>query len=232
MNSRTTWILGVVLLVLVGYLVISNRTAGEEAAEATVPPDPTPVPRTQVLPETEQVLTPVRLELSGTDEEGNLINRVYMAGEGGIWAQIVPTATQLISGSIVSQATAMLNISSRLVLPADENPLSAYGLDDPTYVIIVVADRNGESVRYVFNVGATIVGETGYYLQRQGDERVYVVDRTAVDGAIALLTAVPVPPPTIITVPFTNTLPFSDTAPITPTISVTSTVPVTSTIAP
>lgn len=228
MSGRTTLILGVVLLVLVAYLVISNK-ADETTAEATSPPAPTVAPRTRVIPETADILTPIRLDVTGTDEDGNLINRAFALDDTGAWAQVVPTYTQLISGSIISQANGMLNISSRQVLQVGENPLSAYGLDAPSIVIIVVADRGGQGLRYTFNIGDEIVGGTGYYLQREGDERVYVVDRTAVESATALLTSIPVPPPPPTVEPITSTLTITPTNLISPTVPLTSTLPITST---
>lgn len=238
MSSRTTLILGVILLVLVGYLVISNRAEEQEAAEATTPPVPTTAPRTRVLPETDANLMPVRMEISNVDEDGNTITRIFEVDESGFWVQTVPTYTLLISGSIVSQANGLLNISSRLVLPADDNPLSAYGLDNPASTIVVVADRNGQAVRYTFLIGNQIVGSTGYYLQRQGDDRVYVVDLTAVDSALGLLTSVPIqPPPPAITNTLTvtttgnitTTIPLTTTGTVTATGSLSSTTPVTTT---
>ncbi len=227
MSGRTTLILGVILLALVAYLVISNN-ADETTAEVTVPPAPTVAPRIRVIPETTDIITPTRLEVTGTDEDGNLTNRAFALDETGAWAQVVPTYTQLISGSIISQANGMLNISSRQVLQSGENPLAAYGLDEPATVIVVVAERNGESVRYTFNVGDVIVGGTGYYLQRQGDDRVYVVDQTAVQSAISLLTSIPVPPPPPV-VPMTSTLTITPTGSITATVPLTNTVPITPT---
>lgn len=228
MNSRTTIILGVVLLVLVGYLLISNRTGEEEAAEVTTVPIPTSAPRVPVIPETDANLVPVRMEISNTDEEGNTITRVFEVDDTGIWAQTVPTYTLLISGSIISQANGMLNISSRIVLPADDNPLSAYGLDDPASTIVVVADRNGQAVRYTFLIGDQIVGGTGYYLQLDGDNRVYVVDLTAVDSALALLTTIPIQIPTP-TPPLTSTLGITGTGNITNTVPLTATATITAT---
>jgi len=240
MNSRTTLILGVVLLVLVGYLVISNRADEEATAEATTVPIPTTAPRTPVIPETDANLVPVRMEISNTDEDGNSITRIFELDDTGIWAQTVPTYTQLISGSIISQANGMLNISSRIVMPADDNPLSAYGLDAPASTIVVVANRDGQAVRYTFLIGNQIVGGTGYYLQREGDDRVYVVDLTAVDSALALLTTIPiqipapVPPLTSTTGitstgNITNTVPLTTTATITATGGLSNTAPLTST---
>lgn len=240
MNSRTTLILGVVLLVLVGYLLINNRADEENAAEATTAPIPTTAPRTPVLPETGANLVPVRMEISNTDTEGNSITRVFALESAGIWAQTVPTYTLLISGSIISQANGMLNISSRTVLPADDNPLSAYGLDDPSSTIVVVANRDGQTVRYTFLIGNQIVGGTGYYLQREGDDRVYVVDLTAVDSALALLTTIPIQIPTPVpplttttgitsTGNITNTVPLTATATITATSGLSNTAPLTTT---
>lgn len=235
MNARTTLILGVIAIILIAYLLISNQAEEEGAAEATVPPIPTTAPRTRVIPESETVLTPVRLELSGIDEDGNVQERAFEPDDTGVWAQVVPTYTQLISGSIVSQANGMLNISSRLVLQADENPLSAYGLEEPAYTIAVEAEREGETVRYVFLVGEQIVGGTGYYLQLIGDPRVYVVDLTAVQSAVGLLANIPVPPPLpeleiVPTLTLTETSHITDTIPLTNTVPLTSTVPLSITI--
>lgn len=242
MNSRTTVILGVVLLLLVGYLVLSNRAGEGEDAAATLPPIPTPLPRTRVIPETGDSVTPVRLEVSGPDEQGNLVRRVFTADVEGTWSQIVPTATQLITGSIVSQANSMLNISARQIIPAGENPLSAYGLDDPTYIIAIEVARNDQTILYSFNVGAEIVGGTGFYLQREGDGRIYVVDRTAVQNTISLLSSIPVIPPPVefsdfsnLIEPITSTVTFTETGnitltlPLTDTGTLTSTTPVTTT---
>lgn len=240
MNARTTLILGVVAIILIAYLLISNQAEEEGAAEATTPPIPTTAPRTRVVPESETTLIPVRLELTGSDEDGNVQERTFEPDDTGLWVQVVPTYTQLISGSIVSQVNGMLNISSRLVLQADENPLSAYGLEEPAYIIAVEAEREGETVRYVFLIGEQIVGGTGYYLQLMGDPRVYVVDLTAVQSAVGLLTSIPVPPPLpeLEIVPtltltetsnVTNTIPLTNTMPLTNTVPLSLTIPITGT---
>ncbi len=218
MSGRTVVILFVVLLVVGAVALLVNRQ--EESPE----PTPTLPPQTESvqLMEGVEMATVSRLEVR--DEAGDRSIELLREPDGG-WFQIYPTSTLAISQTVNTSVTSLLNLTSRRTLSPDENPLSAYGLDAPTYRITLAATTGeGGTARYVFLVGTETPGGDAYYVQKEGDPRVYLVSTFSLDNLAALLDDPPIPtpaPPISDTVPLTTTTPLSSTIPITVTAPIT-----------
>ncbi len=218
MSGRTVVILFVVLLVVGAIALLISRQ--EETAEPT--PTLPPQPESVQLLEGVEMNTVGRLEVR--DEMGDRLIELLREPDGG-WFQVHPTATLAISQTVNTSVTGLLNLTSRRTLSPDENPLSAYGLDAPTYrITLAVRMEAGGTVRHVFLVGDETPAGDAYYVQKEGDPRVYLVPKFSLDNLAALLDDPPIPtpaPPISVTVPFSSTVPLSSTTPITSTSPIT-----------
>ena len=209
MSSRTLLILFVALVVVAGIAFILNRQAENNAAE----PTPTPAP----TPDTRQFLEGVDMGMVSTLEladENARLAAVYLREPDGGWFQTQPTQTLVISQTVNSNVSGLLNLTSRRTLAEGENPLSAYGLETPGRTVMVVAGReDGNKIRHTFFIGNETPAGGAYYLQKQGLPGIYIVPNFTIDNLFEMLTDPPVasPVPTI-----NDTEEVTSTVPITP----------------
>jgi hypothetical protein len=201
MNWRTTVALFAVVVIL-GAVVysLSQQEPAIPEVEGTVTPVPTP--QTNLVQDV-TINDVQRLEIRRFEDETQV---VFTREEDGSWFQIVPTNTMVISGTMISEVTRILNMTSQSILSAEANALSAYGLDNPQYEIVLVGRREENNVRFTFLVGNQTPTGDRYYLLRQGDPRIHVVLSSTLDSMIGLLDDSPISPPTPIGTP---TIPIS-----------------------
>jgi len=182
MSWRTTGILFLILLLLGGYVWWQQQQdAPDEAADA-FPTSPAPAENLPLFPNTvaEEV---IRLEIVDLADNTTV---TFLREADGRWYQTVPTYTEVISVTMSNHARNLANLTSRRVLPADANPLEAYGLDAPAYELIVVSQQGERVVRQRLLVGdATPTGDA-YYTQKPGDGRVYLVAAFSLDNILNL----------------------------------------------
>ena len=191
MSGRTTAVLFILVLLLGGFIYFQNQA--EEADPATPTPVPT-VPRIELMPEvnSEQV---VRLELHRFSDDYQV---VLSREEGHNWYQTVPTRTLIVSQTMSSVLASLVNVTSRRSFDAEQNPLSAYGLDQPTYELAVSIEQGeGEpNARFTFIIGDQTPTGEGFYLQRRGSDRVHIALSRTIQNVLDLLEAPPRPTPT------------------------------------
>ena len=188
MSWRTTAILFVILLFVGGYVYYQSRQ------EPAVEPLPTPLPQ----PEQADLVTATidevnRLDVTRLEDEANAS---FMRDEAGVWFQTVPTNTEVISQTMNTQIGGMVSLRSNRTLPADANPLSTYGLDEPEYEIILATTRDERTVRTTLLVGNETPAGDAYYVQKRGDPRVHIVPIGVIQNMIDLLENPPLPEPT------------------------------------
>lgn len=187
MNARVTAGLFVVLLVLLGVVFLMQQGGGEPTPVPTV----TPAAALFAGVDISQVQ---RLEVSGSADRPAL---VLERGTEDDWLLVTPAGTEPITATITSQISSLVTLSARNTLPSTANPLNAYGLDEPSHVITLVASAGDAYRRYVLNVGHETPTADGYYVMRDGDPRIYVVLKFPVDSVLGLvdtLAATPTPP--------------------------------------
>lgn len=189
MNWRTTAALFVILVALGAVVYWQSR---QEAANGDDAPTP-PAPAAETTPLFPGVTTADTQRLEVGRADGAAVQ--FQRQEDGAWVQTAPTTTVAISQTMESRASSLLALSSRRTLSPDENPLSAYGLEEPAAIIIVAARRAAEDaeggteqiIRHTLHVGNQTPAEDGYYVQKVGDRRVHVVPLTAVDTVLRLI---------------------------------------------
>ena len=185
MSWRTTAVLFIILLALGGYIYYQNQQAPEAVIESepvgTLPP-PTPERFNLVRTTLEKVqgLNVTRLE-DNTQAQ-------FLRDAQGIWSQTVPTATLVISQTMETFMTGMINMQTTRSFAGDENPLSTYGLDEPAYNISIAAFQDDISiVRITLFVGNETPTGGSYYVQFDGDPRVHLVPIWPIDNLINLI---------------------------------------------
>ena len=198
---RNTLILFVLALALGGYAWFISQPENAPAVPLpTAQPPAATNERVPLFPEANGVNV-TRVELSAREP---FTPTTLIQDEFGSWYQTVPTRTQLVTATLNTQMTTLATLTSRRVLVADANPLAAYGLAEPAYEIVLYAARaDGTSVRYTLFVGDSLTTSDGYYVQRKGDDRVFIVAVAGIDAVIGLPAALPVfvPIPTPVPTP-------------------------------
>lgn len=195
MNWRTVGILFVVVVILGAVVYLMTQEEGDGDGTA-VDPDATavvtPTPQISLVPNV-TIVDVQRLEIARFEDDFQV---AFIQDDNAGWSQIVPTNTTVISATMNSNVTRIINMTSQAVLPADTNPLSVYGLDNPQYEIVLVARQNDNNVRFTFNIGSQTPTGDRYYAQKQGDPRIHVLLSSTVDDIITLLDQPPIPTPT------------------------------------
>jgi hypothetical protein len=189
MSWRTTAALFVILLMVAALVVLQNQ---QDKAEGT-PEVPTLTAPRAIFP-----------NISGSDiqrldieraEDGAIVS--FERQENGMdWYQTVPTYTLAVSQTLTNRLSGLANIATRDNVLRGENPLSAYGLDEPAYTISFVVPEEGRALRYRIFVGNETPTGDNYYVTKEGDPRVFVILKTPLDNIINFLDMPPVPEPT------------------------------------
>ena len=185
MSWRMTAGLLVILVALLAYVLL-QPSEPEEQSE----PLPTPTLDVATLLRGVAINDVVRLEVRTYDSSEGLVWERLGDGE---WRQTVPPAGTVVSETLSTGLSGLLAGRPDAVLPPDANPRQAYGLDVPDYTVVVAAQRVEKVVRYTLEIGHETPTGDGYYVQRTGDDRIYVLSRSAVDRVLSLYAEPPEP---------------------------------------
>lgn len=193
MNWRTTGVLFLVLAAIIGYLVWDSRQA-ETAVEplaTTAPLPPTPQRVTLLAADAAAISRVTVIDMSDA-------SRVALSQtEPSVWEQVEPTPSEVISATVNTAVFGLANLTSTRSLSADANPLSAYGLDQPTYTIeTLYRNESDQTLRVTLLIGAPVPTGSGYYVLKEGDPRVHIVPTGLIDNLVNLLTNPPLQAPT------------------------------------
>lgn len=223
MSGRTLAILFVVLLLVGGAAYFTSQ----QEPEVAIDPVPTSAPRPETVTLVEEVILEqvARLELRRTEDTAYAS---FLHEPSGAWFQTQPTQTALISTTMDTPVSTLINLASRRTLGADDNPLSAYGLDAPQYEITLAVrqEETEGTALFKFIVGDETSTGNAYYVQKEGDPRVHLIAKFTIDNLLDLIDSPPIlpsPPPLSDTETISNTNPISDTNTITNTIPITDT---------
>jgi hypothetical protein len=223
-SGRTTAILFVILVVVgaAAYFVSRQEPEAEEL------PTPMPTQATTALVSGVTLEGVNQLEIRNLTEE----DAAVFVQEAGVWSQTVPTQTQVVSPTMNSFMQGLVILTSRRTLPTSAGSPADFGLDTPAYEINLSAlHESGETRRFILLVGDATSADDGYYLQRQGDPRIHIVNKSVIDSLLTLLETPPIPLPTLEPTPFMSVL--TDTVTLTGTATITATLPaITTTVTP
>lgn len=212
MSWRTTGILFLVLVVVAGAAFWQSRRQEEAEGEATVASPPASAGAD--LFGSTSVENVVRLDV--TTGEG--VDASFRQDEDSSWSMTVPTSTEVISTTMTNAIRGLISAGSRRTLPPEENPLQAYGLEQAGKQVTLAVQDEGRIVRHLLSIGDETPTGDAYYVQKEGDRRVHLVAKPALDSVLDLAQTPPIPEPSS-TLPITGTIPVTGTTPISPTLT-------------
>ncbi len=173
--KRTTWVVLVIFLGLVGLLLFLNQR--EVPAEVA---DVTPTERVEYLfSPTDGLPTSIRIEARTGEQVA--IER----NDAGEWVLKQPVATEANQGSAeaaASQLSALRILSRPGVAPAEA------GLVEPSYVMTVKLTGGTEEVVRIGDLTPTSIG---YYTNINGSDEVLIVDKTGLEALLTMVTSPP-----------------------------------------
>lgn len=204
MIRRSTWILLLIFIALVGLGWYLNARKQAVAAQAT------PTAETEyLLPTDAGVVTALKIE--GKDS----LIEIQRNAENK-WEIKAPNSAEADQGMVEAGVT---QLSALRVLGHVEIDLDLVNLKTPDYKVSVTYS---DGKTYTFEVGAVTPINTGYYV-RKSDGTVVVVSKVGLDSLLKLLTNPPylaTPTPTITPTPEVTDTPIPEA---TPTLTETST---------
>jgi hypothetical protein len=173
--KRSTWIVLVIFLALVGLLVYLNRKepATTEEDVATVEPVENLFNETDGLP--------TRIDIKSETGEQVSIAR----NEAGAWVLKQPIEAEANQGS--AEAAASQLTSLRIVSRPEVDPADA-GLVQPSYIMTV--ELTGGTVKTV-RIGDITPTESGYYTNIDESTEVLIVSKTGLDSLLTLVDSPP-----------------------------------------
>jgi len=152
------------------------------------------VPLLQKTPEASTRPTPIPLwEFSSSD----LVSITVVKGlqmtiverSGMAWQVVAPAPGEADIIRLYNLADTVANMSSSRTL--DSVDLAVFGLAEPT-ATVTLGLQNGTTI--TLEIGDQNPGRTDYYVQKEGDPRVYLVASTYIAGLLDLVDNPPYPP--------------------------------------
>src|SRR5574337_314296 len=182
MNRRTTWILVGLAALLAVYVWYSGRP-GSNAAGTGTPSLPTPIPGSGALfkATAEQIAG-----MSIVDKAGNR-SVVLSKDAQGNWQVTAPEVRPADPAQAQNWASQFANVFVSTVI-TQSTDLTLFGVISPTYTAgVKLVDGTNVSV----SIGDKVPTGSGYYVLREGEPNVVVVDTSAIDGLVKLLGSPP-----------------------------------------
>jgi len=173
--KRSTWIVLVIFLALVGLLLYLNQK--EPPAEEL---DATPTETVEYLFD-ETAGLPTSIDIKARTGEQVTIER----NEAGEWVLKQPIEAEANQGSAeaaASQLTALRILSRPEVAPDDA------GLVEPSYTMTVKLTGGTEEV---VRIGDLTPTDSGYYTNINGGDEILIVGKTGLDSLLTLVTSPP-----------------------------------------
>jgi Domain of unknown function (DUF4340) len=173
--KRSTWIVLVIFLALVGLLVYLNQRK-PPASEA----DSTPTETVEYLFNATAGL-PNSIAIEAKTGERVAIER----NDAGEWVLKQPIETEAEQGSAEAAAS---QLSALRVLSRPEVAPNEVGLVEPAYVMTVKLTGGTEEV---VRIGDLTPTSTGYYTNINGGDDVLIVGKTGLDSLLTMVTSPP-----------------------------------------
>jgi hypothetical protein len=176
MIKRSTWILlGILVLVVVAYFVVTNHTS-TDSTQGT----PTEPVNTYLFSATNGTLLSIRI----SDQQNNVVK--IQRDSSGLWTVLQPslgTADQSLSGAAETQIGAL-----RILATLDNQlNLADAGLDIPAYTIELTFNIG---IKHILRVGTLTPTNSGYYVHYD-EGKIYVISKSGIDSLLNLLTSPP-----------------------------------------
>jgi hypothetical protein len=184
MNWRITVILFAILLLLAAILFLVRQPSIETDIELQL----SPTPQTLLIKEV-TINDVIRLDIA------DLKNDQFVSfdrSSHGEWSQNNSTSSEIADNTIDSRIVGLINLSSSAsILQTEERKLADFGLEEPDAVMVMVAERDDQNVRYAFHLGNKSATSNDVYVLKEGDPRIHAVPGTVIENILALIGELP-----------------------------------------
>ncbi len=182
MMRRSTWIVLGIFILLVAFAVIFQRyQANQPDNSATATPT---TPAVYLYNLGNVLISHIKI----ADKTGKYVD-MYKDPLTGKWAIEGVPPEMADSSQIESLSSQLLGLQVLETLTQTLS-LAAVGLDTPAYTITLTTSAGSQDISYI---GMPTAIGTGYYV-RDGNGPVLIVDKTALDSILGMLTTPPVLP--------------------------------------
>ena len=175
--KRSTWVLLVIFLALVGLFFYLNQR--EEPTSEDGELIPTTAPVEYLITESDGVPTSIDIQ----SDAGEHVN--ISRNEAGEWVLNQPIEAEANQGSAEAAAS---QLSSLRIVSKPEVALADAGLVQPSYIMTV--ELTGGITKTV-RIGDLTPTESGYYSSVDESEEVLILSKTGLDSLLTLVTAPP-----------------------------------------
>lgn len=180
MNSRVTYGLVAVLVILAGIAYATNRSGGASAAQGT------PTPNASVFS-----FQPSDVKTLKIDYQGKSVT--VEQASANEWKLTDPPAQYSDSTHIAGVVASLANLQKDATVDMGTNSPATFGLDKPYLTATVTLNDKSQKVLVVGNKNP---GQSGYYAQVQGQSGLFIASPVDIDSMAQLVTQPPVATPT------------------------------------
>ncbi|HSM55475.1 MAG TPA: DUF4340 domain-containing protein, partial [Candidatus Sulfomarinibacteraceae bacterium] len=166
-----------------------SRQDDQEMLSATALPAPTQAPNPFASVSAGNVER-LDIQLEATANPSASFRRT----DDGAWHMTTPTATQVISSTLTNTIRTLFGTGSRRTIAPDENPIEAYGLDNPAQTLTFAVRRDQDLVQIRLLLGNSTPADDAYYTLKVGDPRIYLISKSALDNVLNLASNPPLEP--------------------------------------
>ena len=183
-RGKTTLIVAGIFCALLAYvLLVEDKKEPPPELRPGVTPSPTPAAILNIA------LADVRaLEVRGG---ANQVTRLTYAD--GTWRVALPEDAPANEAALAWTMSDLLRLEARQIVSEQVSDPAAYTLDVPALTLAIEARAGTETI----HVGRETPDGSAFYIQRQGDPRLYIIDHYKVDALLEWLAQPPyLPTPT------------------------------------
>jgi uncharacterized protein DUF4340 len=178
---KTTLIVAGIFCVLLAYvLLVEDKKEPPAELRPGVTPSPTPAPIFDIA------LEDVRaLQIRGG---ANQVTRLTYAD--GTWRVALPKDDLADDTALAWTMSELIRLEARQIVSEQVADPAVYALDEPALTLVIEAETGTETI----HVGRETPDGSAFYIQRQGDPRLYIIDHYKVDALLEWLAQPPYQP--------------------------------------
>ena len=178
---KTTLIVAGLFCALLAYvLLVEDKKEPPPDLRPGVTPSPTPAPILDIT-----LADVYALEVRGS---ANQVTRLTYAN--GTWRVALPQEAPANDAALAWPVSELIRLEARQIVSDQVDDPAAYSLDVPVLTLVIEAGAGTETI----HVGRETPDGSAFYIQRQGDPRLYIIDHYKVDALLEWLAQPPYQP--------------------------------------
>ena len=178
--KTTLIVVGIFCALLAYVLLVEDKKEPPPELRPGVTPSPTPAPIFGIT------LDDVRaLEIRGGADQVTRLTRT-----DGAWRVALPEDVPADEVALAWTISELIRLEARQIVSEQVADPAAYALDVPALTMVIEAGTGTETI----HVGRETPDGSAFYIQRQGDPRLYIIDHYKVDALLEWLVQPPYRP--------------------------------------